>query len=184
MSDIDHPNAAMHSTASPDSLVARALTELSSRLTADPGDFDDFEGPVYWPTREADQAEWVWPSLMQWVNRLRARFPNMTARIPDCWYQHNDLVEALLALRDHERVSYTCTAPGSAAAEWHRAFRDMEARWDGWIKRFTCTIPGKGHPPLNLDTPTPEGFAEFVAADLDRRRETEQSPTPQGEPAA
>lgn len=162
----------------PESPVVTALTELSARLSAEGGDFEEFDGPLYWPTREADRAEWDWPSLAGWVARLRARFPHMTSRIPDCWYQHNDLVEALLALRDHERVSYASSAPGSAAVEWHRAFRDMEARWDGWIKRFTCSIPGKGHPPLNLNTPLPAGFAEFVQTDLTQRRATDQDTPP------
>jgi hypothetical protein len=155
--------------AQPESPVVAALTELTARLSAETGDFDEFEGPVYWPTREPERAEWDWPSLAQWVARLRARFPHMTARIPDCWYLHNDLVEALLALRDHERVSYASTAPGAAAVEWHRAFRDMEARWDSWIKRYTCTVPGKGHPPT-FDASNPQGFAEFVKADLARRQ--------------
>ncbi len=151
--------------------VVAALTELTSRLSADGGDFDEFDGPIYWPTREPEQAEFDWPSLAEWVHRLQARFPHMTARIPDCWYRHNDLVEALLALRDHERISYATTAPASAAVEWHRAFRDMEARWDSWVKRFTCTVPGKGHPPPDHDPWKPDAeFARFVNADLDRRR--------------
>jgi hypothetical protein len=161
--------------------VARAVTDLSARLSGDGADFDEFEGPIYWPTREAERAEWDWPALAQWVNRLRARFPNMTARIPDCWYRHNDLVEALLALRDHERLSYASTAPASAAVEWHRAFRDMEGRWDTWIRRFTCVVPGRGHESLSLDSTTPDGFAEFVTDDLHHRIARERS---QGEPAA
>ena len=176
--------APMQAVAPTGSPVALALTELSARLSAEGGDFDEFDGPVYWPTRDADRAEWDWPSLAHWVGRLRARFPNMTARIPDCWYLHNDLVEALLALRDHERVSYATTAPGSAAVEWHRAFRDMEARWDSWIRRFGCAVPGRGHEPLDLDSPPPDGFAEFVAADLDRRRTDEETPAAHSEPAA
>ncbi len=104
------------------------------------------------------------------MHRLRARFPHLTARIPDCWYRHNDLVEALLALRDHERACYTASSPASAAVEWHRAFRDMEARWDSWIKRFTCTVPGKGHPPPDLVRSNPDAeFAAFVKDDLARR---------------
>jgi hypothetical protein len=45
----------------------------------------------------------------------------------------------------------------------------MEARWDSWIKRYTCAVPGKGHPPV-LDASTPQGFAEFVKTDLARRQ--------------
>lgn len=154
-----------------DSPVVAALTELTSRLSSDSDDFDEFEGPIYWPTRDPEQVEFDWPALAAWVDRLRRRFPHMTARVPDCWYRHNDLVEALLALRDHERVSYSATAPASAAVEWHRAFRDMEARWETWIKRFTCTVPGKGHRDLNLGEREPDDeFAAFVKVDLDHRR--------------
>jgi hypothetical protein len=46
----------------------------------------------------------------------------------------------------------------------------MEARWDNWIKRFTCTVPGKGHPPIDLAAQEPnEEFVAFVKADLARR---------------
>lgn len=153
-----------------ESPVVAALTELTSRLSAEGDDFDELEGPIYWPTREAQQAEFDWPALAAWVRGLRERFPHMTARIPDCWYRHNDLVEALLALRDHERVSYSGTAPASAAVEWHRAFRDMEARWDSWIKRFTCMVPGRAHEPLDLNSlDHDQVFAAFVKDDLSRR---------------
>jgi hypothetical protein len=153
-----------------ESPVVAALTELTSRLSSDGGDFDEFEGPIYWPTRDREQAEFDWPALAAWVHRLRERFPHMTARIPDCWYRHNDLVEALLALRDHERVSYSSTAPASAAVEWHRAFRDMESRWEAWVKRFTCTVPGRGHQDIDLGAGEQDSeFAAFVKADLARR---------------
>ena len=61
-------------SAGPESPAAAAVSELSSRLSADTADFDEFEGPVYWPTREPERAEWDWPSLAKWVGRLRARF--------------------------------------------------------------------------------------------------------------
>jgi hypothetical protein len=157
-------------TTSTESPIVAALTDLTSRLSSEGGDFDEFGGPIYWPTREPEQAEFDWPALAAWVHRLRERFPHTTGRIPDCWYRHNDLVEVLLALRDHERVSYSSTAPASAAVEWHRAFRDMEVRWDGWIKRFTCTVPGRGHQDLDLGAREPASeFDAFVKADVARR---------------
>jgi hypothetical protein len=162
----DHQAAAI-GTQTP---AVAGLVDVASRLSDDGGDFGEFDGPIYWPTRDHQQAEFDWPALAAWVDRLRARFPHMTGRIPECWYRHNDLVEALLALRDHERVSYSSTAPGSAAVEWHRAFRDMESRWDAWIKRFTCAVPGKGHRDLDLGVHEPDAaFSSFVTADLNRR---------------
>jgi hypothetical protein len=57
-----------------------------------------------------------------------ARFHIDSRVIPPCWEQHNGMVEALAALRDHERDCYAETAPPSAAVDWLRAFREIEAR--------------------------------------------------------
>jgi hypothetical protein len=39
-----------------------------------------------------------------------------------------------------------------------------------WIKRFTCSVPYRGHDqPVPIDE-VPEGWAEFVADDVQGRR--------------
>jgi hypothetical protein len=122
--------------------------------------------PIHWPSLTAEEAEQEWDELCRWVHRLCARFPNLT-RVPDCWWQHNDLVEILSALRDYERACFTSTAPATAAVEWHRALRDMEIRMEIWIKRFTCTVPGRGHTPVDPSRPHPKAGATSSNATCD-----------------
>ena len=45
-----------------------------------------------------------------------------------CWEQHRGKVEALFALKDHERVCYAETASPTAAVEWFLAYREIETR--------------------------------------------------------
>lgn len=108
------------------------------------GDGDDFDDdgkptdpPIHWPSLTADEAGAEWRSLYEWVATLQHRFRGMV-RLPPCWYRHNDLVEALSALRDHERISYADTAGPTAAVAWHVAFRDIEARLRIWIAELRC----------------------------------------------
>ena len=126
------------------------------------------KGTVLWPILTTDEATEEWPKLLAWVELLRVRFPN-ALRLPDCWWQHNDLVEALSALRDCERACYAPDAPSTGPVDWHRAFRDMEARMEVWIRRFTCTVPGRGHPPAEPNSQHPAGWQQHVDADLATR---------------
>ena len=57
------------------------------------------------------------------------------------------------------------TAPATAAVDWHRALRDTEARLDAWIKRLTCTIPGREHPDAEA-----QDWDAVIAADLAARQ--------------
>ncbi len=78
----------------------------------------------------------TWPTLREWVEELVERFAHLDHTvIPVCWWRHNSHIEALQALKDHERVSYADSANGTAAVEWHRAFLVIETRlreWTGW----------------------------------------------------
>jgi hypothetical protein len=127
--------------------------------------------PVYWPDLRAEEANGEWDDLRVWVAQLRTRFPNVV-RLPDCWWRHNDLVEVLAALRDYERASFAPASSATAPVEWHRALRDMEMRIEIWIKRFTCSVPGRGHAPPDCGDVVPPGWQEFIDADVDRRRES------------
>ena len=98
-------------------------------------------GPLHWPSTSPDDAALEGDTLRTWVADLAVRFPG-ASHIPDCWWKHNDLVEAFAALRDYEQHCYADSSPLSGAVEWHRAFRDLEDRWTVWIKRFRC-----GHDP-------------------------------------
>jgi hypothetical protein len=125
---------------------------------------DESAPPIQWSELTAEEAEQEWPALRAWVNQLQRRFPH-TLRLPTCWWQHNDLVELLAALRDHERASFGPSAPPTAAIEWHRAFRDTEVRAETWIRRLGCSVPGREHP----DVSTSDAWQHFIEADVQSR---------------
>jgi hypothetical protein len=146
------------------------LAALAERLGLNTLDeFDEMAGPVYWPDLTAEDAAAEWDGLRRWVLNLRIRFPQAT-KIPDCWYRHNDLVEALSALRDYERASFSSTAPPSGAVEWHRAFRDIEARYETWIRKLPCQAgTGRGHEVTEPALEPTADWDDFIRSDIDAR---------------
>jgi len=65
--------------------------------------FGQLAGPLHWPTLSRDEAVHAFADLRVWVDQLVDRFAIEVRVIPPCWQQHNGMVEALSALRDHER---------------------------------------------------------------------------------
>lgn len=115
-------------TAWPDPLGAWA--EIMAMPPAD--DYGDIATPTSWPRVRADAAG-EWQELAAWVERLCRRFAHLDYHVvPRCWWRHNDHVEALVALRDHERASFADTAPATAPVDWFRAMRDMAALLRAW----------------------------------------------------
>jgi hypothetical protein len=116
------------------------VAALAKLFDADgPTGFDEVSGPMYWPDLAPSEAEREWDLLRTWVEQLVARFPNLDHHvIPQCWFRHNGHVEALAALRDQEAANYSDSAPGTAAVEWHWAFRDIEARLREWTGQLAC----------------------------------------------
>jgi len=132
-------------------------------------DLDEMAGPCHWPKLSADEAAREWPALRSWVERLMERFSHLDHHvIPRCWFLHNGHVEALAALRDQERVNYGETAPGTAGVDWHRAFRDVEARLREWTAQLAC---GATHEPRTRQGhPTTSGeWNAFIEEDVERR---------------
>ena len=151
----------------PGSERSSALAELFE--TDELLDLDEIAGPFHWPELSADDAAREWPLLRSWVERLMTRFSHLDHHvIPRCWFLHNGHVEALAALRDQERVNYGDTAPGTAGVDWHRAFRDVEARLREWTAQLAC---GATHAPrIRQVHPTPSGeWTAFVEKDVERR---------------
>jgi hypothetical protein len=131
---------------------------------------DAFGAPLFWPDLPAERAGEEWHALAGWMARLAARFDWDTHVIPVCWWRHNHLVEALAALRDHERGCYAPTAPPTAAVEFHRALRDIETRLKTWVADLRCDA--RHDPTHDQARPLPaNGFDDWVAADCERRRQ-------------
>jgi hypothetical protein len=145
-----------------------ALAKLSE--TGGLFDVDEIAAPFHWPTLSADEAAREWPVLRSWVEGLMARFSHLDHHvIPRCWFLHNGHVEALVALRDQERVNYGDTAPGTAGVDWHRAFREVEARLREWTAQLTC---GAAHEVRThqIRSPDSDEWDQFVERDMTERK--------------
>jgi hypothetical protein len=153
-----------------DGLEAERLSALAKLFDADgPPDLDEISGPVYWPDLSVAEAGREWNDLRTWVDQLVVRFPHLDHHvIPRCWFLHNGHVEALAALRDHERVNFGEAAPGTAAVDWHRAFRDIEIRLREWTGQLAC---GATHDPRSPQRRSidPDEWDRFVREDVHRR---------------
>jgi hypothetical protein len=119
---------------------AARVAALARLFDADgPPDLEEITSPLYWPDLSAEELTDEWIALRRWVEELKERFGHLDHHvIPLCWFRHNGHVEALAALRDQERVNYGETAPGTGAVDWHRAFRDTEARLREWTGQIAC----------------------------------------------
>ncbi|MHB1533914.1 MAG: hypothetical protein ACYC1D_04730 [Acidimicrobiales bacterium] len=158
--------------AGPDGQDDARLSALAALFGAGgPPDLDNVTSPVHWPSLPAADTRAEWGELRSWVDNLTERFGHLDHHvIPLCWWRHNGHVEALQALRDHERVSYSETAPGTAGVDWHRAFRDIEGRLREWTAQLPC---GARHEqrPTRLRLTTDDGWRAFVDADESRRED-------------
>jgi hypothetical protein len=131
---------------------------------------DAFGAPLFWPDLPAERAAEEWQALAEWVGHVVARFDWDSHVVPACWWRHNHLVEALAALRDHERGCYAPTAPPTGAVEFHRALRDVESRLKGWVADLRCDA--RHDPSHDRDRHLAmDGFDEWVAADGGRRQQ-------------
>lgn len=123
-------------------MTGQALEEL---FGAPP---DELPTPTatHWPSLSAEEAETELQDLRAWVRQLQGRFPHLDHHtIPACWAEHNEHIEALAALRDHERVSYHPHAPATAPVDWLRALRDITALLRTFTAEHACT-PGHHQP--------------------------------------
>lgn len=90
--------------------------------------------------------------------------------IPRCWWRHNGHVEALAALRDHERISYSPTAPATAPMDWLRALRDTSALVGSWTADLACSATHQD-PPARLRHNDQDAWETHVTGDVGRRRQ-------------
>ena len=139
----------------------------------DTGDPADVAAPTHWPSLPSADAAAEWEELRAWVEDLQGRFGHLDHHvIPRCWWRHNDHVEALAALRDHERSSFASTAPATAPVDWFRALRDVTAMLKAWTADLGCGATHIEAPksPRAIDRGE---WDRFVTADVAQRSGTE-----------
>jgi len=111
-----------------------------------------------------------WDELRAWVESLVRRYPHLDVHfIPPCWFRHPSHVEALVALRDHERVSFAEISPATAPVQFQVALGQIESRLRIYTDAAGCLSTHRE--PVNpLVPPSDETWQEFVTADVNRRR--------------
>jgi hypothetical protein len=138
-----------------------------------PPDLETFAGPLHWAAIRAVDLAQELHELRSWVEELLERFPHLDHTvIPSCWWQHTSHIEALQALRDHERVSYADTSPGTAAVDWHRALLLIECRLRDWTAWCGCAS-GHRDPIRRLRLLEETEWQGHVLAEVERRQARE-----------
>lgn len=141
---------------------------------ADVGDdMDIFAAPLHWPSIPSVDYPAEMADLRSWVEGLIERFEHLDGTvIPACWWRHPGHVEALSALRDHERVSYSESSPGKDGVDWHRAFALIEARLRDWTAQIGCA---SGHrEPIRPRRCTDPDEWDAYLRDGEHRRQTQE----------
>jgi hypothetical protein len=120
---------------------------------------------TYWPGLAVGAgAGRAWEELRRWVDQLRSRFPPLDHHvIPTCWWRHNEHVELLVALRDHERCGFAETSPATAPIDWFRALRDAASMLSSWTSETGCSAAQHVAPP-SASGGEPTDWGDFVAA--------------------
>jgi len=160
-----------------------ALTRL---FAADgPSDLDDelFAGPLYWPGLPATDIAEAFTELRDWVQALLARYEHLDHRaIPPCWFRHPGHVEALQALRDHERGTFAESSPAQAAASWQREFQFIEMRLREWTGYYGCDQTNHKTPARRPQPENEDEWGDMLADEQVRRRQREVAASSSDDP--
>jgi hypothetical protein len=125
--------------------------------------------PIHWPSLLPNESRAEWEDLRAWVEQFVDRFAIDTHTVPPCWFRHNSMVEALAALRDHERGSYGDSTARTTAVDWLRAVRDIAAFLKESAARTGCTA-AEHRPEPRARWSVDEGeWAHFVGPDQAQR---------------
>ena len=103
--------------------------------------FERLAAPKHVPSLTRREHErFITQDLTPWVRQLVNRFDLDIRVVPPCWARHNGMVEALSALRDHERSSFSETAAPTAALDWFRALAEIEGRLIALGAATRCSV--------------------------------------------
>ncbi len=157
-------------------------------ITADTGVGEtDVPHPVNWRTLTAEDAEYEWLALNEWVDWLRHEFGLPASIIPPYWHRHPELVWELSALHLHWLGAYDPAQHASAPVGWLADFHAAQQRLREWVALSGTRLdrdrptrqtiwPGEDSRPAEVERPIvnrDEEFVAFVIADVNRRAEAE-----------
>jgi hypothetical protein len=147
--------------------------------------------PVVWAALSADEAEYQWLALNEWVEDARQVYAIPSQIIPPFWHRHRLLVEHLSALRTHWLAAHHPDQNGSAPFGWLRDLDEWKLRMREAVATLGARVdadrphrlapwpgqpapePGDQPPPANLDDRY-DDFVNQVMWDVERRRAREE----------
>lgn len=181
------PQPPGHHTGDHDDPATDHLEPEPEEITAEASDETDVPHPVNWRTLTAEDAEYEWLALNEWVDWLRNTFGLPASVIPPYWHRHPELLWELSALHLHWLGAYDPAQHASAPIGWMVDFHAAQTRLREWVAlsgtrldrdRPTrqTTWPGEDPEPAAAETPITnrdEDFVAFVIADVNRRADAE-----------
>lgn len=120
-------------------------------------DFPELEEPipavVNWRTINDDLAQRALAELTGWVAWFVHRYRISSRKIPDCWHEHDALVEELSALHGAWKVAFTEAEAGNGPIAWHERMilclgRITELHYGGECSRSEGHYAGARRSPL------------------------------------
>ena len=123
-------------------------------------------GKTYrWREMTPAQAEGIWQALAAWVRWLVATYQLTTSVVPDCWWQHSEIVAELYALQRAELASYTSDDAGFGPLAFHERLPHAVERLRAHTRTAGCVGLQMHKDPVNrvLRSDSPD-FIEWQAA--------------------
>src|SRR5487761_73044 len=163
-----------------------------------PSDETDVPHPVNWRSLTAEDAEYEWLALNEWVDWLRHDFGLPASIVPPYWHRHRELVWELSALHLHWLGAYDPAQHASAPIGWLADFHAAQQRLREWVALSGTRLdrdrptrqtawPGEDPQPVEAERPIvnrDEEFVAFVIADVNRRAQAEAEFLHRGEPGS
>jgi hypothetical protein len=174
------PDSGLEPEPEPDEITAETTDDETETET-------DAPHPVNWRTLTAEDAEYEWLALNEWVDWLRHEFGLPASIIPPYWHRHPELVWELSALHLHWLGAYDPAQHASAPIGWLADFHAAQIRLREWVALSGTRLdrdrptrqtvwPGEQATPPAPETAIvnrDEDFVAFVIADVNCRAQAE-----------
>lgn len=100
-----------------------------------------FESPInWWTLSPIDRIETL-SVLSVWVPELVSRYELADAVVPPCWFQHEPMVQEMLALYQYRNQQQVLpAAPPGAMLDFHAQFQLFLSRMRFWVGQSGCNV--------------------------------------------
>lgn len=116
-----------------------------------------------WRDMSPGQAETVWKSLFEWVEWFVGAYQLTTSVVPDCWWQHSEIVAELYALHRAELASFTSDDSGFGPLAFHERLPHAVERLRTHTRTAGCVGLQSHKVPAVRVLPNDSGFDQWKA---------------------